>query len=275
MKQVPYTYTVLQYHHDTWTGESMNIGVLLHCADYNYVSLKSRYGRGRLGGAYPDLDHKSLRSTIAAIEKYFDRLNSAQRDFLRPASALEYAKSVLVDDDSSLSWYDQGSGLTGDDPSKIHDFLFDRLVARYESHTGRPSRSDEMVFESVKKKLQKAELYNRFQSHTVESKYASVTFEHSFKNGVWHCVQPVSFDSADADRMQDKAAKWVGKMQSLLECKGNMKAYFVTGKPQTRELMAKYNTVMEFLRASPLEPTVVDEQEADLVVEKIQAAALR
>lgn len=272
MKHVPYTFTVLQYHHDTWTGEAMNIGVLLHCADRGYVSLKSRYGRGRLSKAYPDLDHRALRSTVAAMEKRFERLNSLQRDFLSPVDALEYANTVLVRDDSSLSWYKQGSGLT-DDPEATHDMLFDRLVTRYEQHSVRSKRSDEMVFEAVKKKLQIAQLYSRFESHTVESKFASVTFEHSFKNGVWHCVQPVSFDSADADWMQEKAARWVGKMQSLLECKSDLKTYFVTGKPQSPDLLPKYSNVLEFLRTSPLDPIVVDEKDADIVVEKIQSAS--
>lgn len=272
MNLAPYTYSILQYRHDVWTGEAMNVGILLHCPSRSYISLKVQKPRKRLGQAYPDLDHGALRQELSLLERHYERQSLIQGDFLGPQSSGDFGRSVLPHDDSSLQWLPEGSGLTSD-VEKTHEEIFFRLVKRYESQTDRGGRTDDMVFETVKRKLRLAALYDKFESHTVSSKYAEVTFEHSYKNGVWHCVQPLSFDSKNAERMQDKAQRWAGKLHSLQECSESVRPYIVAGPPRNLALMNKYKLVLEYLRTSPLSPLVVDEEQSDLVVERIAEAA--
>lgn len=130
----------------------------------------------------------------------------------------------------------------------------------------RDARTDEMVFEAIRRRLEAAELLHLVEPHTVQSKFATVTFDHALKNGVWHCIQPLSFDSADEDRMLSKAARWAGIMQSIESRQSEIKTYFVTGAPQDERLLPQYDRMGEFLRASPMNPIVVDENNADYIV---------
>lgn len=267
MKKHAYSYAVLQYRHDVWVGEALNAGVLLFSESARYLKLKTRTGQGRLAQAYPDLDHGSFRQAVKAMGLRFDRIASTSGLLLPSGSALEVGQKVLLPDDSSLSWGMTGSGVAAD-PEEALDKVYDRFVGRYDKAAGREPRTDEMVFEAVRRKLELAELYQRVQPQLVKSKFASIQFKHTIENGALHVIQPVSFDSADAENMLDKAAKWAGRLQSIAELEGRVRPYFVTGRPSDHALMGQYDRMVALLRASPLKPIVMDEERAgDLVAE--------
>ncbi|WP_299508283.1 DUF3037 domain-containing protein [Cypionkella sp.] len=265
-----YSYTILQYRHDVWTGEALNLGVLMFCPSHSYLSLKVRTGRARLGRVYPDIDHGALRQTIKGLEKYFANRLEKNGFLPRPDSALDFGRSVLADDDSSLRWFSSGSGLALD-PAAAHEAIFARMVTRYEQEEGRDAITDEMVFERVKDKLQRAELLHLMQPTTVTSEFAKISFAHTIQNGKLHCIQPVSFDSVDEEQMQLKGAKWAGNMQSL-QYRVDLKPYFVTGKPTNPALLPKYAQMQKLLRVSPLNPVVVDADEVDVIVGQLASA---
>jgi Protein of unknown function (DUF3037) len=265
-----YTYTVLQYRHDVWSGEALNLGVLFYCPKSRYLSLKCRTGKGRIAKAFPTLDHTALRLVVKGLEQRFEHLLGMPGLFPpRFETALDWATSVLVADDSSLVWRGNGSGISAC-PEKEHEELFSRLVSQYDLEEGRDAISDEMVYERIRARLQVAELLDRVSPHIVQSEFATITFDCALKNGVWHCVQPISLDSADADRMQAKAFKWAGQMQGIQNEVG-IKPYFITGKPRDLSLMPKYDQMKKLLAASPLSPVVIDIDHADLLVDKLRA----
>lgn len=267
MKTVSYTYTVLQYRHDVWTGEALNVGVLMHCPKHFYLKLLWHPASRRIAKAYPDIDHSALREALREIELFLSRELKREGMFQSERSASYFANAALPDDDSSLRWTDIGSGLTKD-PEDTHMALFSRLVARYEHHKGRESRGDEDVFSTVKEKLIRAELYHRLEVHRVTTDFGDVTFEHCFRNGIWHCIRPLSFDLTDEERMQEKAARWVGYMQSISSAPA-IQPYFVTGKPRDQKLLRKYHKIKEFLESAALDPKVIEEEDANEVADAL------
>jgi len=44
------------------------------------------------------------------------------------------------------------------------------------------------------------------EKKTIATSKDEVEFEHAWKNGNWHCYQPLSFDLATVDSIQEKAA---------------------------------------------------------------------
>lgn len=268
MTKHAYSYVVLQYRHDVWVGEALNAGVLLFSESARFLKLKARTGQGRLANAYPDLDHGALRDAVKALERRFDRIAMSSGLFLPSDSAIEVGRKVLIPNDGSLSWGMTGCGVA-DDPEEALERIYSRFVGRYDKAAGRDVRTDEMVFETVRRRLEIAELYQRVQPHVVRSKFATIPFDHAIQNGVWHVIQPLSFDSADEDRMLDKAARWAGRLQSIADCKGRVCPYFVTGKPSIPSLMPQYRKMVEFLRASPMQPVVMDEAQAGDLVAKV------
>lgn len=269
MTKHAYSYAVLQYRHDVWIGEALNAGVLMFSESARLLKLKARTGQGRLAQAYPDLDHGAFRDAVKAMGRRFDRIASTSGLFLPSGGALEVGKKVLLPDDSSLSWGMTGSGVAID-PEEALNKIYDRFVGRYDKTAGREPRTDEMVFETVRRKLELAELYQLVQPRIVKSKFASIQFKHTIENGALHVIQPVSFDSADAENMLDKAAKWAGRLQSIAELEGKVRPYFVTGKPSDHALMGQYDRMVALLKASPLDPVVMDEDQAGDLVAKIE-----
>lgn len=268
MTKHAYSYVVLQYRHDVWVGEALNVGVLLFSESARFLKLKARTGQGRLAQAYPDLDHGALRDAIKSLERRFDKIASTSGLLLPTGGAIDVGRQVLIPDDSSLSWGMTGSGVAGS-PEEALEKVYARFVGRYDKALGRDARSDEMVFEAVRRKLELAELYQRVQRHVVRSKFATIPFEHAIENGVLHVIQPVSFDSADEERMLDKAAKWAGRLHSIADCEGKVRPYFVTGKPTNESLMPQYHKMVALLRASPLDPVVMDEAQAGDLVARV------
>lgn len=268
MTKYAYSYAILQYRHDVWVGEALNVGVLMFSEKARFLKLKARSGRGRLASAYPDLDHSALRDAVKALGRRFEQIATNSGLFMPSGGALDVGRKVLVPDDSSLSWGMTGAGVA-DDLEQALERVYERFVARYDQAAGREVRTDEMVFEAVRRKLEVAELYNRVQPHVVRSQFAAIPFDHAIENGAWHVIQPLSFDSADEERMLDKAAKWAGRLQSISNCEESVRPYFVTGAPRNDSLMSQYHKMVEFLRASPLEPVVMHEAQAGDLVAKV------
>lgn len=269
MTKHAYSYAVLQYRHDVWVGEALNAGVLLFSESARFLRLKARTGQGRLSQAYPDLDHGAFREAVKALGRRFDKIASTSGLFLPSGGAMKIGQKVLLPDDSSLSWGMAGSGVAAD-PEDALDKIYARFVGRYDKAAGREPRTDDMVFEAVRRNLERAALYQRVQPHIVRSKYAAIPFKHTIENGALHVIQPVSFDSADAENMLDKAAKWAGRLQSIAELEGKVRPYFVTGRPTDQSLMGQYSKMVSLLRASPLDPIVMDEERAGDLVAMIE-----
>ncbi|ETX10247.1 hypothetical protein OCH239_22300 [Roseivivax halodurans JCM 10272] len=272
MNKHAYTYTILQYRHDVWSGECMNVGVLVYCPDLSYLKLRIRSGGARLSNAYPGIDRSALLHDMRELERWFDRKNNERGSEWIWRSAHDIGLHLLGNDDSSLRWHLDASGVTNN-PEAIHEQLFQRLVVKHDPEPGRMPRSDEQVFEVVKSKLKTAEVLSRMEPHTVRSSYSEVTFEHSFKNGKWHCLQAISLDSADAEQMQRKAERWAGVLVGISEAPEPFTVYLVTGKPSQSELLRQYERMMELLRHAPTRPVVLDEDESDEVARRIAGAA--
>ena len=97
-----------------------------------------------------------------------------------------------------------GSGRT-DDPTETLEHLFDRMVHRYEERQAIPVRSDEEVWRNFKRNLEERQVLKHFQSKRIAVQDDEVEFQYAWKNGVCHCLEPLSFDLAAAESIRDKA----------------------------------------------------------------------
>lgn len=43
----------------------------------------------------------------------------------------------------------------------------------------------------------------------------SFSFDKSWKNEIWHCYQPISFDLQSAESIKDKVYRWSGRLREL------------------------------------------------------------
>jgi DUF3037 family protein len=265
-----YTFVVLRYRHDAVAGERVNVGVVLHAADRGFFSMKISPKYGRLKQVFPDLDSYAFRSSIRSIGRALQSLKRVEKgDMLsRLVDAESLAAQALPLDDSSFVWSEVGAGVTNDPEAELEK-LFKRFVTWYEQDKEH-KRSDSDVWRPVREKLAELHLAGRLEKKTVYSALTSVEFDHTWKNGVLHCYQPLSFDLASEDSIQEKAMRWSGHLLHLQEAREQFVPYFIVGKPDKRELKPAYDKAIAALRASPNNPKVYSDAELDELVETIE-----
>lgn len=261
-----YSYSVLRYVHDTTTDEFVNVGVALYAPGANFVDVRCRTTFGRLSRVFPGIKGSYFRSLMRHIEFSFARLGKQIRSELALAShgksIIELARSVLPADDSSLQWSQAGAGLT-DDPAKTLAQLFERMVMRYDDKADRPHRQDDDIWRQFKTTLGRSEILESFKPKTIAVQDDEVEFEYTWKNGVLHCLEPLSFDLATADNIRNKAHRWLGQISSVQNAPEDFQVYFlVAGPTHSKALMGAYDKALSILDKAPVQHRVVREEQA-------------
>ena len=163
-----YSYTVLRYIHDVVSGESLNVGVVMHAPAAGFLKVRTRKTIGRLKQAFPDLDRAAFADAMQAVDRGFSAVVVHANEmplFDARTDARVRALNVLPDDDSALQWSQTGTGLTAD-PVCTFERLYERYVARYDS-TADERRTDADVRQPVREKLIERGINVPFASRTV------------------------------------------------------------------------------------------------------------
>lgn len=265
MKQsYAYTYCTLRYVHDVVSGEFVNVGVVLYAPQARYLSALCRTTYGRLSKVFPGMQGEHFKSLMRYIQGRLEEHGARIVDELplhSLSSVVEFAQAVLPRDDSSLQWSLPGSGRT-EDPSKTLEQLFDRMVMRFEERPATSARSDEDVWRNFKRNLEERRVLQHFQPKKIAVQDDEVEFQYAWKNGKWHCLEPLSFDLAGSESIRDKAHRWLGQMASLKDAPEQFKVYLLVGGPQQDELRPAFANAMSILGKIPGDKEIVLEKDA-------------
>jgi hypothetical protein len=260
-----YTYTVLRYVHDIATGEFVNVGVVIYAREARYASALCRATYGRLSKVFPGLDGEAFKGMMHYVQSRIEELGAELRDELLldglPASVMDLAQSVLPRDDSSLQWSPPGSGLS-DDPSRTLEALFDRLVSSYDERPAKERRTDEEVWRKYRRSLESRQVLKHLQPHRITVQDDEVEFRYAWRNGVWHCLEPVSLDLSSGDSIREKAHRWLGQIMSVKDAADRFKVYLLLGEPQQEGLRPAFDRAVSILHKLPVEKEIVREESA-------------
>src|SRR4030067_815636 len=262
--QYSYTYTVLRYIHEVTSGEFVNVGVALHAPQARYLGALCRTTYGRINKVFPGINAEHFKALMRHIQNSFEERGErliSELQLTSPTGVLEIAQSVLPKDDSSLQWSPSGSGRT-DDPAQALEKLFNRMVMRYEDKQASSNRTDDDVWRHFKKDLEGQRILQYFQPKTISVQDDAIEFQHSWNNGKWHCLEPISFDMATADSIRDKAHRWMGQLASVQGAADAFKVYLLVGAPQQESLQPAFLRAMSMLQRIPGEKEIVLEKDA-------------
>jgi hypothetical protein len=272
----PYTYIVLRYRHDPLAGELLNLGVLLHAPGSGFLKGALRSTYGRLSRLYPDFDGAALTADLRRAEMKLGRLASSEAAdlFSKGRTAGDFARRVLDDPAGSYIWGEVGSGLTRDPEFELAG-LYARFIGRFDSKDVQ-RRTDADVWRPARDRLAERQLDRLFEAKTIATATDEVTFEHAWKNGLWHCVQPLSFDLASAAHIQEKAARWVGHMVGIERTEEPFRPYFLVGEPAEPALAPAFERAVGFLAEAPgrYAPRIVREEDIAGFVAEVERMAL-
>jgi len=272
----PYTYIVLRYRHDPLAGELLNLGVLLHAPGSGFLKSAMRSTYSRLSRLYPDFDGAALTADLRRAETRLGRLASSEAAdlFSKGRTAGDFARRVLDDPAGSYIWGEVGSGLTRDPELELAR-LYARFIGRFDGKdTNR--RTDADVWRPARDRLAERQLDRLFEAKTITSPRDEVVFNHAWKNGVWHCVQPLSFDLASAAHIQEKAARWVGHMVGLRRAEETFRPYFMVGAPAEPALAPAFERAVGFLAEAPGRhaPRIVREEDIPAFIGEVERMAM-
>jgi len=266
----PFTYILLRYRHDPLAGECVNVGVVLHEPTSGFLDARVRHTLGRITQIFPNVDGAALKSALRSIERGVRKLGIQEaRDLFSAGSdVLAFARRALPDDDSSFVWGPVGSGMTREPAAELSR-LYGRFVGLYDEEA-KPARDDAAIWRPVRERLLAKGLADRLTAKTIESPADQVVFDHAWKNGAWHCYQPLSFDLASADSIRDKAARWAGHMMGLRDSSEAFRPHFVVGSPSNPSLLVDYQRALLVLERSPVPTDIVEESDIDRLVSEIE-----
>lgn len=267
-----YEYAILRYVHDTLTGEFVNVGVVIYCEKEKYVLAQCRNTYARVSAVFPDLNSSHFRKMMKFIQAEFQKINESlisQLQFSEIKSLQNLLYKVLPRDDSSLQWSPVGAGLTEDFSSELNA-LYDRYVSHYDTKICRERRTEIDIWKDFKRTLENFKLPEEFQSKKISVKDDEIEFQHSWKNGIWHCIEPISFDLADGDYFKDKAHRWLGQLSSVQDSQDEFKVYLLVSPPTDVTLNHAFEKAISILRKIPVSSEIYLEQEATRLAEEIQ-----
>lgn len=273
MKLMPYTFIVLQYQHSPFAGERLNIGLLLVCEKWGFAQLKIRDSWKRFSDAYPDFDRGAVKSDLKSLSAAATRIANdgfnAPLDTKRRCNTAEgLLLSLFGTPEGSIVWGSQGSGVTSDPEAELEKLHY-QLIARFDHVSGHDRRDDDDVFQSLKSHLNDTQLLEQMTEHVVRSPRGDVRFKRSFKNGIWHCIQPLSFDHTDRDTIDSKAARWAGHLMQAEEAAENFQPYFIIGEPSNPAFLSAFEAAENLLSSAPRGPIVVREEDSASIADRL------
>ena len=271
--RTPYSYTVLRYVHDIGTSEFINVGIVLTAPSASYVGAKFKIAYGRVKRAFPSIDTEVFRARMRRLQATFDRISEG--DLSAPISMAskdatpieQLVHSVIHADDSSLQWAPAGSGLSKN-LSETLTALYERFVTKYDSDASSAPRKDDDVWKHFRTALEKRNVLGHLEAKTIAVADDSVKFNHAWKNGAWHCYEPLSFDLSSDASIKEKAHRWLGQVSSIKDAREDFNVYFLVGKPTDEGLCEAYESAISILRKAP-SSSVVEEDNAEEFSESV------
>jgi hypothetical protein len=272
-KMYAYNYTLLRYVHDITTREFVTVGVVMHSPQLRFIGARLKKSYGRIKVLFPNFDSENFRVDMAQLEQAFAIISQQQANELPLAAfenSKEIAQSIIPKDDSSLQWTDEiGCGVT-DDPQIELEALYQRFVTFYDDKQPKRGRDDQQVWGRFKSVLETRNLLGHFEPKKIVTQDDELEFDYAFKNGRWHCFEPVSLDLASKDSIRDKTHKVLGRMTSLSFADEDVLLHLCLGAPQDPALMDSFNRAVSLMRRANAGTEVHLENDAARFADEIE-----
>ncbi|MCF2494453.1 DUF3037 domain-containing protein [Dyadobacter chenhuakuii] len=238
-----YQYQIIRYLHDRVTGEFINVGVIVYAAEDQYLNCKVITKYGRITSFFPGANGKAILKSLRHFEKEIARAKLQFSGlFPTPEDLAEITRAILPNDDSSLTLTEVKKGIDLDFNKSLAD-LYRLLVTKWQSETDESATSDADVWKKkYKKYFDEYGITAKLTEYEVETKYDSFQFDKAWKNEIWHCYLPVSFDLQNVENIRSKVYKWSGKLAELATAEEKIDVTLLTSIPR------KHRELNEFIQ---------------------------
>lgn len=265
----PYSYSVLRYVHDILTGEQLNVGVVVYSQEGKYLGARCRPTYLRISSAFPGLQGSAFKSVARFIQNEIEGINASlwRDDLIEKKDIAKVITGVLPRDESAFQWSEIGFGVTSDLARTLNE-LYERMVTRYDEPAPQNRKTDQDVWRNYKKDLEKRRVLKYLKPKVIATQNDEFKFQHAWKNGSWHCLEPASFDLSRSDSIRDKAHKILGQLTGIKDAREAFKVYLLVGKPKSQSMMGTYEKALRNLEKAGPDVQIVTEKESEKFIDK-------
>jgi len=276
-------FRILRYIHDSFTGEFLNIGLVLFCQDPQFFKARLLHKYSRITCTFPNAEGEHYRRYITALQNRFDRFSTEshskyiQENYLPIELSDDLISTVLTPDDSAIQFGPLLGGMALD-LDLVFDDLYTRLIETYIKPEDRSNKDEQEIWSLMSKQLRPYNVMHHLRHATIDCASEEIEFEHAWKNGYWNALQPISFDLQHSGSIRNKSHQWYGTTVILDKSPELGKLYYLFGKPQKEDksLLTAYQKAKDLIgigdHAGKVEIIEEDEMEdfAKDISQKIQ-----
>ena len=254
-----YSYSILNYKHSVFLGESLNIGVLIYFINENRFHFEYSNRLSRIKSIYSNVSEKTIKHYLGQISKKVDILNKKSDPFFE-VEILESLDSfigseLLPIDGSSLQFKESVVNFQNSkNNQEIIDYLSDSFLFELNDYT--PNKDyllTKKFYDGIKGRLNKltSEQSSRLIKDYVIKNETGTEFKFSYawQNGSLNLIKPINFDLTDANNIARKAYLNYGQFVDLSDEaeRNNLRYDLLIGIPKKRDLFKEYEHSLSLL----------------------------
>ena len=228
MKQ--YQYQIIRYVHDQFTGEFVNLGIVVYSPENLFLDTIVSNKYARIKAMFPSANGNFI---ISILKKFESAINSFSKQLAEQRNQVEslahITNAILPNDDSAILLTDVKYALDINMEIALKD-LYAQLVEKYmhNESTVKTLSDNDVWNKEYKSYFDKYKITDRLSNHIVQTKNDNFSFKKSWKNEIWHCYEPISFDLINEESVKDKVYRWAGKLREIEKTNERIHITFLT-----------------------------------------------
>lgn len=266
-----YQYQIIKYVHDHFTGEFVNIGVVVYDPETKYLGCKVTKKYKRISNFFPSSDGKRVLQLLQYFEKSIQLKAKELIGLFSPSISLtDITSSIILKDNSAIQYSIVKTAIDVNLDAALND-LYNDIVGKYDHDKDvQKSLSDDDVWRiKYKKYFDDAGISSKLKSHIIKTKNDDFKFEKAWKNEIWHCYEPLSFELQNKDAIKDKVYKWAGKLQGMQQTQEKLSITLLSAlNPEFSDMKKFINEYLD-VNNENIDVDIVFDDQAQKVVSKI------
>ncbi|MCB0649070.1 MAG: DUF3037 domain-containing protein [Saprospiraceae bacterium] len=212
-----YQYQIIKYVHDHFTSEFVNVGVVVYDPETKFLNCRTSSKYKRINQFFPKAEGKKVVQLLQYFETSIARKSQELQGLFKPSISLsELTSSIIPKDGSVIQYSEVRTGVDLNLEAALND-LYKDVVDKYtEERQNNTSPTDDDIWRTkYKLHFDNAGITSRLKSHVIKTKNDDFSFSKAWKNEIWHCYEPLSFELQNKEAIKEKVYKWAGKLQGI------------------------------------------------------------
>lgn len=267
-----YQYQIIRYVHDHFTGEYVNVGVVLYSKEQGFLASKTTSRYKRIINMFPGANGRWIIKVLNHFDRSVEKISDELKELFQPSDSLEQlTRSIMARDNNAIQLSEVKRAIDINLESALEDLYISQVEKYILNSVERGTLLDVDVWKTkYKTYFEKYGIDKRLTLHKVNVPKDVLSFEKSWKNEIWHSYEPLSFVLQEKESIKDKVYKWAGKLQGLQQSDETLHLTLMTSISPTYKDLKPF--IYEYLKVDTdrLKVDIVTDDEAEDLARSIK-----